>query len=208
MGYKTRQGSGPPAWFTFLLGIAFVFGGFYLWTNLQIFMQTGVISVGEATAISAQDVTATAVRQITAVADLPTRRPTATPKPPCQSFEVSAANGIMRQAASTTSVLLESLPQGTILCVLDSLQGGDGFTWYFIDRDAITNFIEPGYMREDVVTAINPTPTVSNTPLPLPTITLTYTATTTSIPDANTSTQESNLNTQPLATQTPDGLQG
>lgn len=185
MGYRTRQGGGPPAWFTFLLGVAFVFGGTYLWSNLQTFMRSGVVSVSEATAISQGLATSTAARQVTAIAERPTRRPSATAKPPCQEFEVRDGNGIIRQAASTSSRLLESLPQGTVVCVLDNLVGGDGFTWYFIDRDSLTNFIEPGYMRQDVVRALNPTPTPSNTALPAPTITLTYTATVTSTPDSN-----------------------
>ena len=185
MGYSTRRGGGPPAWFTFLLGVAFVFGGTYLWSNFQTFMRSGVVSVSEATAISQGLGTSTAVRQVTAVAELPTRRPSPTPKPECQEFEVSAGNGIMRQAASTDSRLLESLEQGTVVCVLDRVEGADGFTWYFIDRDAITNFIEPGYMRQDVVRALNPTPTPSNTAPPPPTITLTYTPTATATTDSD-----------------------
>lgn len=182
MGYRRRQGGGPPAWLTFLLGIAFVFGGSYLWSNLQSFVRSGGISVGEATAISQGLSTSTAIRQVTNIAALPTRRPSATPKPNCQYFEVSATNAIMRQAASTTSRLLESLPQGTVICVLDIVEAEDGFIWYFVDRDEVTNFIEPGYMREDLVRALNPTPTPSNTAPPPPTITLTYTPTVTATP--------------------------
>ncbi|MEM9951633.1 MAG: hypothetical protein AAF846_08545 [Chloroflexota bacterium] len=182
MGYRVRRGGGPPSWFIFLLGIAFVFGGAYLWANFQTFLRSGGLSVSEATAVSQVQSTSTAVRQVTNIAQLPTRRPTATPKPDCQNFEVSASSGIMRQAASTTSRLLESLSQGSIVCVLDSTEGADGFVWYYIDRDAVTNFIEPGYMREDVVRPINPTPTPSDTPLPFPTITLTYTPTGTATP--------------------------
>ncbi len=185
MGYSKRQGGGPPSWFTFLLGVAFVFGGTYLWSNLQTFMRSGVVSVSEATAISQGSGTSTAVRQVTAVAELPTRRPSPTAKPACQEFEVSAGNGIMRQAASTTARLLDSLAQGTVICVLDRVEGDDGFIWYFIDRDAITNFIEPGYMRQDVVRALNPTPTASNTAPPAPTITLTYTPTATATPESD-----------------------
>ncbi|MGB7340808.1 MAG: hypothetical protein WBC91_18060 [Phototrophicaceae bacterium] len=182
MAYRKRQGGGPPAWLTFLLGIAFVFGGTYLWSNLQSFVRNGGISVSEATAVSQGLSTTSAIRQVTDVAGLPTRRPTATPKPSCQFFEVSTATAIMRQAASTSSRLLESLPQGTVICVLDTVQADDGFIWYFVDRDEITNFIEPGYMREDLVRALNPTPTPSNTAPPPPTITLTYTPTATITP--------------------------
>lgn len=185
MGYRTGQGGGPPAWFTFLLGVAFVFGGAYLWSNLQTFIRSGVISVSEATAISQGLATSTAAQQVTNVAELPTRRPSPTPKPACQNFEVSANNGIMRQAASTAARLLETLQQGTVVCVLESIQGTDSFTWYLIDRDAITNFIEPGYMREDVVRAINPTATPSSTPLPPATVTLTYTPTVTNTPTSS-----------------------
>lgn len=172
-----RRGN-PPGWFTFLISIAFIFALFYLWQNVQNFVRSGGISVAETTQIANRNITATIRNQRTAVANAPTRRPTATPKPACQTFEVNAPSGVVRQAASTRATVIESLPRGTPICVLSSQEGADGFLWYFIDRDPVTYFIEGAYMREDVVIVINPTPTASPTiELRLATVTLTYTPT-------------------------------
>jgi len=203
MGYQTR-GGGPPGWFVFLLGIAFVFGIFYLWTNLQAFVATGGISINEATAISESGATSTAVSSATIAANFPTRRPTSTPKPPCQTFIVVAESAIMRASASTRSTLLESLARDTEVCVLGTEAGDDGFVWYFIDRDAITRLIEGGYMREDVILPLNPTATPTVTATSFPTITPTYTPTITDTPDSSQSLPVTPASTaRPLATPTP-----
>jgi hypothetical protein len=180
MGYSSRKSDGPPAWFIFLLGVAFIFGIYYTWSNLRDFLRMGGISVSQATQQSQSQATVTAEQRAVLDAELPTRRPSPTAKPPCQDFEVSAANGNMRQGPTTSSNLIQSLPEGTVVCVLQSEQGGDDFVWYFIDRDPVTRLIEPGYMREDVLRPLNPTATPSNTPPPAPTITQTYTPTATS----------------------------
>lgn len=173
----SRNKSGPPSWFIFLLGVALVFGGYYLWTNFRQFVISGAVSVAEATEQFQEQSTATAERQIILETSLPTRRPTVTPKPPCQDFEVTAQSAIMRQDASTNSPLLDTLPQGNVVCVLGAREGADGFTWYLIDQEPQTRRVETGYMREDVIRALNPTPTPSDTPLPLPSITPTPTPT-------------------------------
>lgn len=177
MGYGSRQGNGPPSWFVFLLGVALIFGGYYLWINFQDYVRSGGLSVSQATAVSQQQAEATAVRQVTVIAELPTRRPSATPKPPCQDFSVSANTAIMRQQPSTNSTNLGVLSSGAVVCVLSSVDGDDSFTWYMIDRDPITQLIETGYMREDVIRPENPTPTPSDTPLPAPSITAILTPT-------------------------------
>ncbi|MEL6309757.1 MAG: hypothetical protein AAFR81_05665 [Chloroflexota bacterium] len=203
MGYQTR-GGGPPGWFVFLLGVAFVFGIFYLWTNLQAFVATGRISINEATAISESGATSTAVSSATIAANFPTRRPTSTPKPPCQTFIVVADSAIMRSDASTRSTLLESLARDTEVCVLGTEEGDDGFVWYFIDRDAITRLIEGGYMREDVILPLNPTATPTDTNTPFPTITQTYTPTRTPTPDgAQPVVVTPSSTSRPLASSTP-----
>ncbi len=177
--YSTNRRDGPPAWFVFLLAVVVIFGGYYLWINLQDFLSSGGISIAAATQLAQQDVTVTAVRESTVQAALPTRRPTSTPRPTCQDFEVIVASGIVRERTSTESRLLESLDQGAIVCVLSGEEGADGFTWYMIDRDSITSRIETGFMREDVIRPLNPTPTPSDTATMLPTITPTYTASST-----------------------------
>lgn len=193
MGYRSRQGGGPPNWFVFLLGVALIFGAYYLWTNFEDYLRSGRVSISEATSVSEQEANATAVHQVTAIAELPTRRPTATPKPPCQDFSVSANNAIMRQLPSTNSKNLALLPSGTVVCVLEEVKGTDSFRWYLIDREPSTQLIETGYMREDVIRPVNPTPTPSNTGLPAPSVTANF-------------TEPANPTSSPLRTTTPASI--
>lgn len=209
--YSTNRGDGPPAWFIFLLAVVVIFGGYYLLTNFREFLSSGGISIAAATQLAQGDVTVTAQRINTVQAEQPTRRPTSTPRPTCQDFEVIVASGIVRERASTESPLAESLDQGAIVCVLSAEEGADGFTWYLIDRDSITSRIETGYMREDVIRPLNPTPTPSDTATMLPTITPTYTPTntpTTEIRDAMTATPVPSHTAAPsiTATETNSGV--
>jgi hypothetical protein len=205
MGYHRRQSDGPPTWFVFLLGIAFIFGGFYLWTSFKDYLRTGGLSVDQATQVSHEEASATAVQRVTSVAELPTRRPSSTPKPDCQEFRVTANTAIMRQQPSTAAALVESIPEGSLVCVLETITGGDGFLWYLIDRDPVTRLIETAYMREDVVEPANPSPTPSITFHP-PTITPTYSATPTASRAANTPRSTQSAIT-PQGTGTPNRVQ-
>lgn len=173
MGYSSRRSDGPPGWFLFMLIIAMIFGGYYLFTNLRDYLRTGGLSISEATLVAEQEQIVTQERQVTIAAELPTSRPSSTPRPACEDFEVTAESGIVRQLPTTASPIAETLPSGTIVCVVGREQGADEFTWYLIDRSPVTNRIDIGYMRSDVVRPLNPTPTPSDTPPPLPTITLT-----------------------------------
>jgi hypothetical protein len=202
----SNRGNGPPTWFVFLLAVVIIFGGYYLWLNLQQFMRSGGLSVAAATQQAQEQVTATAIRQIEVQSELPTRRPTSTPRPACQDFEVTVASGIVRERASTESPLLESLDQGAIVCVLSGEEGADGFTWYLIDQDPITSRIETGYMREDVIRPLNPSPTPSDTATMPPTITPTSTPTltpTAEVREAETATPAPSRTTAPTITPTP-----
>jgi len=203
--YSSR-GNGPPAWFVFLIAVVLIFGGYYLWLNLRDFMVSGGVSVSVATQQAVQQFTATAVRESDIQAAQPTRRPTSTPRPPCQEFEVTVASGIVRERASTESPLVEALDQGVIVCVLSGETGADGFTWYMIDRDELTTRIETGYMREDVIRPLNPTPTPSDTATLPPTITPTSTPTLTPTVEereAMTETPAPSRTTTPTITPTP-----
>ena len=172
MGYRSRHNqSGAPNWFIFLLGIALIFSIYYLWNSLRDYLRTGGLSVAQATQMALVERTATQERRILLETELPTARPTSTERPPCREFEVVVNSGIMRQAASTASNYLQTLERGAQVCVLASEEAGDGYIWYLIDRDPITRRIEIGYMREDLIRSLNPTPTASNTPLPFPSVT-------------------------------------
>jgi hypothetical protein len=201
MSYSSRRGNGPPAWFIFLLAVAFIFGVYYLWAGFQNYLTTGGLSVAEATEMSQFDVTATAVRESVLQAELPTRRPTSTPKPPCQEFEVIVSSAIVRRQPTTNSPMADVLDEGSVVCVLERAEDTD---WYLIDRDAITRRIETGYMRDDLIRALNPTPTPSDTPTIPPTITATYTPSATLTPTPGpTNTPDPNSTSTPTRTPTP-----
>lgn len=170
----SQRNSGAPTWFVMLIGIALVFGGYYLWTGLQSYMESGGLSAADATRQAALDMTATQDRRLALEASLPTPRPTATPRPECQDFEVVVESAIMRAAPSTSAAFIDNIAGGTIVCVIAPEADG---VWYLIDQEPITRRIEAAYMREDVIRPVNPTPTPSDTPIPPPTITQTYTQT-------------------------------
>jgi len=176
MSYSSRYGGGPPPWFIFILAVAFIFGAYYLFLGVRSYLHTGGLSVAQATEVSVAGVTATVQRREVLQSELPTRRPTTTPKPPCQEFEVRVESGILRREPSTSAAVVDALPQGTILCVLQSERGADGALWYLIDTEPVTRRIETAYVREDVIRALNPTATPTDTAPPPPTITLTRTA--------------------------------
>lgn len=182
MSYRRNQG--PPTWFVMLIGIALVFGAYYLWIGFQSYMESGGQSAAIATQQMIVNATATQERRDVLEAALPTSRPTATPRPECQDFVVTVASAIMRGAPSTSAVFIDNIPEGTIVCVIARETGTD---WYLIDREPITRRIEAAYMRNDVIEPVAPTPTPSETSLPPPTITTTFTSTPTitQTPDPN-----------------------
>lgn len=163
------QSNGIPTWLVFLLAVAFIFGAYYLWLGARSYMATGGLSVAQATEQS-QLSTATAVQQIAINRDLPTRRPTNTPIPECQDFVVRVPTGVVRQAPTINSNVIEYRYRDDPVCVLSVEAGTD---WFVIDVDPETRRIETGYMRNDIIRSLNPTITPTNTNIPPPTITLT-----------------------------------
>jgi len=191
---------GPPAWLVFVVGVALVFGGFYLWQGIQNFLRTGGRGVVEATQRAVQVSTATAERS-TEVAINRTPLPSATAIPDCQDFIVSVPNAIVRQAPTTNSEIVTAFNQGTHVCVLgrDSASG-----WYIVDSDPTTRRRETAYMHESVLEAVNPTPTPSDTPSPLPTVTALPTSTATETPlPAPTATPNPDASATPTPSPTP-----
>jgi hypothetical protein len=199
MRRKTR--SGPPAVLVFLLAGALVFGIYYMWQGIQTFLRTGGLGVVEATA-RAQEVSTATAQLVTRIAPVPaTLLPTATEVPPCQDFRVSVPAGIVREGPQ--------FRENEIVCVLGKDAGSE---WYTIDLNPSTRRIEPAYMHETIIEAVNPTPTPSITPTPSntvsppPTVTLVPTgrptATSTPIPTATRNPRDTNT-PFPTATQTP-----
>ena len=156
------QRSGPPSWFVILVGIAIVFGLYYLWLGLRSFMATGV-TVPEATQQAIAQSTATAFRIHEIVANAPTPLPSFTPVPPCQDFVVRVPIAIVRAQPSTDSGIVAGLQEGETVCVIAMLPDSE---WYMIDQNAGTRRLERVYMRRDIIRALNPTPKPSATPIP------------------------------------------
>ena len=164
---RQSRRSGPPSWFIILLGIAIVFGVYYLWLGVRNFMSTGV-SVAESTRQAIEQNTATAVRVQEIQFDVPTPLPSFTPVPPCQDFVVRVPIAIVRSEPSISSRIVEGLKEGETVCVITALPDNE---WYLIDQNSRTRRIEKVYMHRDIIRALNPTarPTATLTP----TVTLT-----------------------------------
>lgn len=161
--------SGPPSWFVILLGIAIVFGLYYLWFGLRNFIATGV-TVVESTQQANERHTATAVRILEIAVNAPSPLPSFTPIPPCQDFAVGVREAIVREAPGTDSRIVSALKQGKTVCVIAALPNTD---WYLIDDNPLTRRIDKVYMHRDIVYALNPTATPTITPTPPPTETTT-----------------------------------
>jgi hypothetical protein len=154
----------------FVVAIALVFGGFYLWQGVQTFFLTGGRGVIEATqrAVVVASATAERVTRFEAGRADVTPRPSNTPVPDCQAFVVNVPNAIVREAPAPGAPIVSSLNEGEEVCVLE--RAGDG-EWYAIDRTPGTRRLDLAYMHETVIRALNPTPTPTITPSPLPTVT-------------------------------------
>jgi len=172
------QQSGPPSWFIILLGIAIVFGVYYIWLGLRNFMSTGV-SASESTLQANEEATATAIRFEEIVFNAPTLLPSITPVPPCQAFVVRVPIATVRSGPSISSSIVTGLREGETVCVITLLPDTE---WYLIDQNERTRRIESVYMHRDIIRALYPTATPSITPTPTNTLTPTASATPTDTP--------------------------
>lgn len=192
---KRPSDGGPPAWFVFLLGVALVFGAYYLWVGVRNFVQTGGMGVIEATEQAVELDTATA-EQVRSQREAVTPLPTFTPLPECQDFVIIASTRAnIREAPNLDALVIDSLPPGETICVIEHHASGD---WYLIDLNPLTRRIDAAYIFADIVEAVNPTPTPTETFTPAPTVTPVPTDTPTMTPSpAPTDTPD------PDATDTP-----
>ena len=171
MNYPQRVG--PPSWFVILLGIAIVFGVYYLWTGLRAFMATG-LTVVESTRQAIDESTATAERIVELRILAPTALPTFTPVPSCQEFEVIVRSAIIRSQPSTQSRIVDARKEGETVCVIAKDPDNE---WYVLDSNPLTRRLEAVYMHEDLIRALNPTATPTRTFTPTATATATVTIT-------------------------------
>lgn len=178
MSYPQR--AGPPSWFVILLGIAIVFGVYYLWTGLRNFMATGV-TVVESTRQAIEEHTATAERIVALEILAPTSLPTFTPILSCEDFVVTVRTAIIRSLPSTNSRIVAAVDEGETVCVISKQTGSE---WYVVDSNPLTRRLEAVYMHEDIIRALNPTPTPTPTftPSPTPSPSPTFTRSPTPLP--------------------------
>lgn len=195
------QRSGPPSWFIILLGIAIVFGVYYLWLGLRNFMSTGV-SVSESTRQAIDQNTATAIRIEAIEFNAPTLLPSITPVPPCQEFEVRVPIGTVRAGPSTSSRIVTGLRDGETVCVITMLPDSE---WYLVDENERTRRIEKVYMHRDILRALNPTatPTITLTPTNTLTPTASATPTDTPLPTVSPTQAARSVSLLPSPTSTP-----
>jgi hypothetical protein len=190
-----------PAWLVSLIGIALVFGLYYLWIGLRDFMATGGLGILEATEQAAEVSTATAERIQIQQAPI-TPLPSFTPVPECQDFVVvSEIRANLRGSPSMNGPLVGSVLPGDTVCVLERDSNPD---WYVLDLSPEVRRIERAYISADLVEAVNPTPTPSNTFTPLPTVTPVPTDTATITPSpAPTDTPDPEATNTPTPTPLP-----
>ncbi len=203
---NTPQGSGLPPWLVFLIAIATVFGIYYLYLGMRTFFETGGLGVAQATERAEVVSSATARTRPTQRGGVvlgATLAPTVTPVPECQDFVITAEVAIMRAEASVNAAIVDQLPAGEILCVIERQEVGE-WGWYLIDTNRRTSRIDPAYMREDVIQAVNPTLTPSITWTPAPTVTDLPSATFTYTPEPSlTPTRDPRASDTPTPSPTP-----
>jgi hypothetical protein len=157
-----------PTWFIFLTTIAIILGGYYLTLGLRDYIRTGGLGVVEATQQASSRATATAIQAATNAIPTPTLIPSFTPVPDCEDWEVMVPSAIVRGTPNIDGPILEVVEQGSIVCVIRRVPDSD---WYLVDVRPATTRIEAGYMRDDIISPLRPTPTPSLSPTPLPTVT-------------------------------------
>ncbi len=155
-----------PAWLIFLVGIALVFGIYYVWLGVQSFLRSGGRGILESTQSAALVSTATAAFIETGI---PTVRPTTTPFPPCDPFIVIVPNARVRGAPTDNGAILTSFFMNDPVCVEGRVSPDS--EWYIIDWKPETRRVDIAYMHESVIAAKNPTPTPTPTQKPPPSVT-------------------------------------
>ena len=153
-----RGRDGLPAWLIFLVGIALVFGVYYVWLGIQSFLRSGGRGIIESTRNAAIISTATAAF---IESGIPTIRPTTTPFPPCEPFFVIVPNARVRAAPSDSGTILTSFFENDPVCVEG--RAAPASEWYIIDWKPETRRVDIAYMHESVIAPKNPTPTPSRT---------------------------------------------
>ena len=149
--------------------------------------------------------TATAERIVELQILAPTSLPTFTPVPSCEDFVVTVRTAIIRSRPSTNSKIVDSVDEGDTVCVIAKEPNSD---WYVLDSNPLTRRLEAVYMHEDIIRALNPTPTQTPTPTPSttpsPSPTFTRSPTPTPLPTRRQITRDApSITPRPTITPTP-----
>lgn len=183
-----------PNWFIFLVAVALVFGIYYIWLGVRDFAGGAILNVQQAT--RTVEAVSTSTAQVIATRDAYTPLPTFTPLPECTDFVVIVERAIVRAAPNTGAQVLDTYLDGQTVCVIS--RAPENLEWYLIDMDRESRRINAGYMFQDIIEALNPTPTPSMTYTPAPTVTPAPTLT-----PSDTPTITITPTTDPRATPTP-----
>jgi hypothetical protein len=198
MNPKRTESSNPPLILIIIVGVLLVFGCYALWSGLITYVRQGD---AEARASQEAQANATATAAVPpTLAVLPTFPPTWTPPPPCIDFIVTVDSALVRSCPSESCGVVHAYPYGEQVCVIRHM--GEDSDWYEVELDTRLRSMELGYMHQNVIAAVNPTPIPSQTNTPMPTVTPaptntlpptrtpapTYTPTPTHTPDPNAPT--------------------
>jgi hypothetical protein len=195
---------GPPAWLIFLIGIAVVFGLYYVWVGAQNFLRTGGGSVAQSTSVAEVFATATAGSlRPTGQGVVIRATPTAVV---CEQFRVIVPSARVRDLPNENAAVIDALSQDNLVCVYG--RPDPSSEWYTVDSNPNTRRIEVAYMHESVIAPVNPTPTPSRTPTLPPSVTPTDTPTRTPTVRAQPSaTPDPRITLTPTPTVMPSATQ-
>ncbi len=196
--YRKGRKDNPPLILIILVGAMLVFGCYALWNGLTGYLREGGAAAVDAATAQVRATRTAAVRPTEFF--LPTFPPTWTPPPPCIRFTVTVDSALVRSCPNETCSIVTAYTYGTEVCVIRHLSADSD--WYEVETDTERRSLKLGYMHQNVIAAIDPTPipTITNTPLPTvtpgPTNTLpptrtrapTYTPTPTTTIDPNAPT--------------------
>jgi hypothetical protein len=160
-----QRGDSGSQWVVFLVGVAIVFGLYYIGRGFADFVRAGGRGIAEATR-GAEIVNSATAERLSTLNITFTPSITPTPGPSCTPFVVSVTSARVRQQPAPDAPILGAYDFGTEICVLRKV--GE---WYEIDNNARTRRLELAYMNETVLEARNPTATPTLTFTPPPTVT-------------------------------------
>lgn len=188
---SSSANGGMPAWLVFILGVAIVFGVYYLWLGIRDYtgsvglsgiatreaatqtaiVEGALIASGGNVSSSRQSNSATLTGNTNPVEPQsvePSPAVTLTPIPECQEFVITERANI-RNAPNTNAGVIEVYQTGQMICVIGVADTNSD--WYLIDINPLSRRVDAAYVYHTLARAVNPTPRPTHTVTPLPTVT-------------------------------------